>query len=617
MKKTIDELRLIFRGIGVLHHMSPWNLAAKILRSFCDAASKYISLFFSAFIIDILVTGEKMGYICSAVLVAILSNLLLTLISKWMDRINYVKWSQFYERYNMSIGEKVMSLKYEDIESRNTHILIKNLDDAMRIGNYGLIKLHSRIPLLLENFFGVLFSIGLTISVITAKGNQAESFLQEFVFGWQANILLIAAIVLVAVSSINSNTRISKMSYDLLGGISKLNRIFDYYLTQYLDGHKAGKDIRLYRQYQVIEQEICSFAEESGGIVKQLNRGIFSSMMFFHTAQLILVFYTYLYTALKSLGGGFEVGSILKYSGGILQFSVAFSGMMDAFSQLKENNRYLRDYFRFIDLDVDENLGIPALPADREQGDIIEFRSVSFQYPGTNTWALRNVNFTLQANQKTAIVGTNGSGKTTLVKLLCRLYDPTEGQITWNGVDIREFEKTSYLSMFGVVFQDFNLFSFSIGENVAVSTEYDEEEVRRVLTLAGFSERLNKLPHGLKTSLYHDFDSEGVEISGGEAQKIAFARVLYRNSPWVILDEPTAALDPIAEAEIYDLFNTASVGRNVVFISHRLSSCKFCDRILVFEQGKLVEEGCHETLLSKTCGRYSSMWNAQAQYYQD
>ena len=214
-----------------------------------------------------------------------------------------------------------------------------------------------------------------------------------------------------------------------------------------------------------------------------------------------------------------------------------------------------------------------------------------------------------------AVVGENGSGKTTFIKLLCRLYDPQEGQILLNGIDIRKYRYDDYMHIFSVVFQDFQLISQPLGDNVAGSCRYDREKVETVLRKVGFGERLDRMPNGLDTVLYRDFSETGVELSGGEAQKVAIARALYKDSPFIILDEPTAALDPIAEAEIYARFNEIAQDKTTIYISHRLSSCRFCDEIVVFSDGRVIQQGTHETLLAQETGKYAELWHAQAQYY--
>lgn len=213
------------------------------------------------------------------------------------------------------------------------------------------------------------------------------------------------------------------------------------------------------------------------------------------------------------------------------------------------------------------------------------------------------------------IAGKNGSGKTTMVKLLCSLYQPTDGVILYNGIDIRNYNIDEYRKNLGVVFQDFKLFSFTIGQNVASDVEFDRAQATKCLEKSGFGKRLSGLKDGINSYLYKDFDEHGIEISGGEAQKIALARALYINPPLIILDEPTSALDPIAEADIYEKFGEIVDCKTSIFISHRLSSCHFCDKILVFADGRIVEQGTHRELLNNHNSQYARLYNAQAKYY--
>ena len=213
-------------------------------------------------------------------------------------------------------------------------------------------------------------------------------------------------------------------------------------------------------------------------------------------------------------------------------------------------------------------------------------------------------------------MGKNGSGKSTLVKLLTRLYDPTEGEITLNGIDIRKYKYEEYMDLFSVVFQDSKLFSFSLAENVAADTEYDEKRVTDCVNRSGLTYRLSEMENGIKTCLYKDFDEHGVEISGGEAQKLCLARAIYKGAPFIVLDEPTAALDPISEHDIYTKFNSIVGTRTAIYISHRLSSCCFCDDITVLDGGRIVERGSHDKLLDDK-GAYFELWSAQAEYYRD
>lgn len=244
----------------------------------------------------------------------------------------------------------------------------------------------------------------------------------------------------------------------------------------------------------------------------------------------------------------------------------------------------------------------------------IEFRNVSFRYPGTTAWALKDVNMKFRIGEKMAIVGENGSGKTTFIKLLCRLYDPVEGKILLNGIDITRYRYQEYISLFSVVFQDYKLFQFSLAANVTGSFDYEKEKVEKCLIQAGFGDRLAGLEQGIETVIGRDYENDGIDLSGGEEQKVALARALYKDAPFIVLDEPTAALDPVAEAAVYESFRELTKNKTAVFISHRLSSCRFCDDIVVFDHGRLVQRGDHKRLCGEE-GKYRDLWNAQAQYY--
>ena len=246
---------------------------------------------------------------------------------------------------------------------------------------------------------------------------------------------------------------------------------------------------------------------------------------------------------------------------------------------------------------------------------MIRLDDVSYAYPDAPRPALERVNLEVERGSITGVVGASGAGKTTLAKLLCRLYDPTEGVILLNGIDIRKYRYDDYMGIFSVVFQDFQLICQPLGANVAGSMEYDRDRARKALIDAGFADRLAAMKKGLDTMLYKNLSEDGVEVSGGEAQKIAIARALYKDAPFIILDEPTAALDPIAEAEIYSKFDEIAGNKTAIYISHRLSSCKFCDEIAVFHEGAVIQQGSHAELLADRGGKYYALWNAQAQYY--
>ena len=282
---------------------------------------------------------------------------------------------------------------------------------------------------------------------------------------------------------------------------------------------------------------------------------------------------------------------------------------------LETNTGYLDKTFEFLDIPNAMYQGSLTTEKRTDRRYEVEFQDVSFKYPGSDIWALRHVNMKFKVGKRLAIVGENGSGKTTFIKLLCRLYDPQEGAILLNGIDIRKYRYDDYMNIFSVVFQDFQLICQPLGANVAGSMHYDRDRVQKALMDAGFGDRLASMEKGLDTMIYKNLSDDGVDVSGGEAQKIAIARALYKDAQFIILDEPTAALDPIAEAEIYGKFDEIAGDKTAIYISHRLSSCKFCDEITVFHEGAVIQQGTHASLVADTKGKYYELWNAQAQYY--
>ncbi|MBO5197697.1 MAG: ABC transporter ATP-binding protein [Lachnospiraceae bacterium] len=330
-----------------------------------------------------------------------------------------------------------------------------------------------------------------------------------------------------------------------------------------------------------------------------------------------MTFALFVFVAARAYAGAFGIGSFVLYRGTVARFITGVSDVAEALGRLIQNNDPLSDLFRFLDLPDDQYHGGLSVEKRDDIDYEIELRDVSFRYPRSEAWALRHVSVKFKIGERLAVVGRNGSGKTTLIKLLCRLYDPTEGKILLNGIDITRYRLDEYRRLFSVVFQDYKLFSFPIAQNVSAELAYDRSKVLSCLERVGLGARIRELERGIETPLHRDYENDGIDISGGEAQKLAIARALYKDAPFIVLDEPTAALDPLAEAEIYSQFNRIMEKKTAIYISHRLSSCRFCDRILVFDGGEIIQSGTHEELLSQEDGRYRELWKAQAQYYRE
>ena len=377
--------------------------------------------------------------------------------------------------------------------------------------------------------------------------------------------------------------------------------------------YRAAKIIRIFKMQDML---LKNGKRELDGMtdfyIKWLHTNRGETMENLTTSGLFTVF-SYLLVVLKTISGAITVGAFTRYVGALNQFGSACASLIEYNAAIRRNAAYMGEFLAF--LDVEEKHSHGTIPVEkRDDGEYeLAFEDVSFRYPGSEKYVLKNVNCRLDMKRKMAVVGRNGAGKTTFIKLLCGLYEPTEGRITLNGVDIRKYKPDEYRDLFGVVFQDFRLFSFPVWENVATGYERDDGRLWKALYQAGAREFVKNMPEGLETLLYKD-TGEGVEISGGEAQKLAIARALYKDGALVVLDEPTAALDPLAEAEVYARFDEMTEGKTSIYISHRMSSCRFCDDIMVFDDGRIAERGSHENLLAAG-GLYSQLWNAQAKYY--
>ena len=376
-------------------------------------------------------------------------------------------------------------------------------------------------------------------------------------------------------------------------------------------GAQSLKDIFMYRAKKMIQKTINTEREgvrKNVFTIARINSagGLGTGMI-----QGILLCVSYYCVLALAIAGTITVGMVLRYAQAIFQACMSVSASIRLAGEFRTDVGRIASTLEYLNLEAEKTKGDSFTEMTK---GVIEFRNVSFRYPGTKELVLDHVSLKIEPSEKIAVVGKNGSGKTTLVKLLCRLYEPEEGEILWNGKNIREYDLREWQKIFAIVFQDYSLLSLTLGQNVAASEQYEAERAKEVLQLAGFGERLNKLKKGLETVVYPEYEQDGVSFSGGEEQKIAIARAIYKGGQICILDEPTAALDPVSESRVYESFDEIVKGKTAVYISHRLSSCKFSDRIFVLDNGKIAESGTHEALLSQN-GLYAQLWQAQAQYY--
>lgn len=566
-----------------------------------SAVAPFAAVYFSARVIDALAAG----LIAQAALYAALAvgvTFLLRAAATAADSVKQTT-SEVYFGESWKHAEKAMSMAYGSIESRDVALLRERISIETQTG-YNRYFLFRSIESLTGNVTKIVSALALSASFFTLPSVPA---------GWKIALIagtIVTTIAAVALGALEGRSRERYMKNcvhaNLMGGK------YDDYISEYA----SGQDIRLYGMEELVAGGLLAedMAMDRLNAVFERQRALFGVpvTVLRHAMQ----FTAYAALILGALAGGVSVGGIAKYVACLMMMLSALESLSVSARRAMENDHYMKRYFSYFDIPNDMYQGTLTVEKRDDNDYNVEFRDVSFKYPGSDAYALRHVNLTFKVGEKLAVVGENGSGKTTFIKLLCRLYDPTEGEIRLNGVDIRKYDYDEYMSLFSVVFQDFKLFSFRLGQVVASKRTFDAARARDCLRKANFGDRLDALPEGLDSFLYKDCDRGGFEPSGGEAQKIALARALYKDAPFILLDEPTAALDPVSEYEVYSNFNAISDDRTAVYISHRLASCRFCDKIAVFDHGAIAQNGSHETLLGDEKGKYRALWTAQAQYYE-
>lgn len=600
----------ISKVLKLTHRLQPGHITLIIIANIISVTGKFVPIVFGSLILDALVAHRPFEEILRYALIMISIGAFTSLAYWGLNHIISVNGSVIGEKVDQMLCEKSFVIDYDILEKRDTLDMIKKAQDGMN--SHGDISAWaSALAGFIEHGLSIVYSIILLIPLFLPKSLSLTGLPGFLNKGYSFVILLFMLALSILVSTITKKKE-SDLQHELFVRNVRTNREYGYFYNLIFD-YANGKYVRLYKSQPLIEKKmhkIVDFLEDSfKWMITRMNKNQLPGVFVNYLLQAV----SYLYVGLKAIFGLISIGSALK-------FISAYSNLVDSITrvfyiwiEMKIKAEYLSYFYDFMEIKNKQYEGtIPTEKRDDNEFEI-EFRDVSFRYPNTENYVLRHVNQKIKIGTKTAVVGKNGAGKTTFIKLLCRLYEPTEGQILLNGVDIRYYDYKDYARLFSVVFQDFNLFSFSIAENVAGGKDFDNGKVRNCLERSGFGERLAKMPDGICTNIYQQEDN-GVEISGGEAQKIAIARALYKDAPLVILDEPTSALDPVSEYEIYQHFDSMVQDKTSIYISHRMSSCRFCDNILVFDQGEIVEQGSHEKLM-EAGGLYSELWKAQAQYY--
>lgn len=591
--KKIKTIHKLYPVIKVMFSTAakkyPWFFVFEALKTLVQVAQPFIGIFVTPLLIDELMTSRNVKtltlyatiLIVGESVLQLLNSLLSMILNKYQERMN--------NYFTMQMGLHSMGLDFQLTEDKEALDQLEKARTGMTWYSGGAYGIAEQIFM----FLGNVIKIAGFVTIITMH----------------APLLLIVILVYIVLNGVITSLQ-NKYELQAYNRLSGINRLFSYFGWRIVD-FRFGKDIRLYDAREMMVKRWEKNTEESVAGWKWQADKNYPCALLSGILSLLRTLITYFYSGLLVIRGVFSIGIFTQMISTAGALDATLGGLVWNIQELMKRCNYAYEYVLFMEYPE-------ALPKGKEKVDKkdhkIEFKNVSFAYPGTDKKVLDGVNITIEPGEHLSIVGLNGAGKTTFIKLLCRLYDPTEGEILFDGRNIKEYDYKEYMAQFAPVFQDFKLFGVTISENITIE-DGDNTDLQNLIKLVNLEEFINKLDKGLDTRVFKIFEEEGVEPSGGEQQKIAIARALYKNAPIVILDEPTAALDPIAEHEIYKQFHTLVGNKTAFYISHRLSSCRFCDRIAVFSDGKIAEYGNHNEIVNIPDGIYAKMFEAQAQYY--
>ncbi|WP_302626546.1 ABC transporter ATP-binding protein [uncultured Eubacterium sp.] len=574
-----------------------------VLRFFCDLLLKIKTIVIPKFIIDELILIQEGAEINSHlnnviiyVLIIVGSELVAKLLLEFVVLNLNVQAERFNEYVNETIAGKCMRMDFEQTEDPNVLDQMNKGKEGMTWYSGGVIGVLDSVYAIVLNIIAFMVSIGIIIAYC------------PFLFPIQ----------LLALSCTSYFTaRNNKIEVEVHMAMSKINRVFGYVLFT-LQDFAYGKDIRLYDGADMIEKKEKYHINEIQSIFKMAAKKQKGNSIANILINIIRDGIGYVYIGYLAIKKVISIGDFSMCTAASSELFQSLTGIANGIQDITKKCNYAYQYVLF--MEYPEALKKGDLEINNESQHCIEFKHVSFKYPRSDKYVLKDINLKISFGEHIAIVGLNGAGKTTFIKLLCRLYNVNEGEILIDGINIESYSMDDYRKLFAVVFQDFQLFAFTLKDNICFDNKNGVGEFERInaaLKMSGLYNDVMNLPSGLNTYISKYFEENGIELSGGQKQKLAIARAIYKNSSIVILDEPTAALDPVAEYEIYNKFDDLVGEKTAIYISHRLSSCKFCEKIVVFSESTIKECGSHSELINIKDGIYANMFNKQAQYYQD
>ena len=560
------------------------------------ASMSYIWSFIGKLVIDMIERQASGSGDIKPLLYLVFGTTIIELFLMWLNTVSTMKTGVGFTYVRLMIIKerisKALSMEYETLENPEMLDRLQKAKRATAGDWHGVQGMMNNMQTMLLQF----------VSVVTAV-----SIMTTF-NPW---IILVIAVLSLIQFKFFEHIR-KKDKIEMWDAMMPHWRKLEYMETVTTDFSYA-KDIRLFGMKKYLaEKQIEVYDEELRHWEKSRQYWIYNSL-FSHGISLVRQVIIIGWLVYSVVYEDLSIGNFTLYSASATAFSGAITQILTALSGLRERSSHTDDYRSFMDIPTDTSEGKPVPKADKY---VFTFDNVSFRYANQEKFALKNVNLTLDAGEKLAVVGLNGAGKSTFIKLLLRLYDVTEGRILMNGTDIREFNREEYYKLFAPAFQDVMVFAFPMSENVSMKEPFntDKAEAEKMLRNAGLGDKLDSLDKGVDTELLKILYDDGIDLSGGEKQKLALARALYKKADIIVLDEPTAALDALAEYRLYQSFNDLVGKQTAVYISHRLSSTRFCDRVAMFKDGEMVEIGTHDELMAND-GAYAEMFRVQAQYY--
>lgn len=559
----MNRVKTVFAAFREMNRLEKRLIPTAVTVAFVTAVMPFINIWFTSKIIDLLDGGAGMKSLTLYIGSAVGINAVLFFVNCFLGEMQFVYRSLMYNKELREISSKLFRIEYQRLENSEFKELVHKHSEAQDRVFSSFVQFTWMMRDFISGALTLVISVVIIIPLLKIGFEKTgTSFFERPAF----LLTIFGAIAVMAVIILVVAVRMNKAWFKASDEYSRLDRIFYYFLNMFSD-YNTGKEIRVYNEQTLIKHTATDKLLTDGErVLKKASMNTARQSSFVAILGALVGFGIYLFIGTKGLYGLFGIGSLVLYCGAFMQIVAGIMKMAVTFGKTAEMVPLVNYYFEIVNTNDEMTYGEKKL--DLSAGFELEFKNVSFKYPSAENYALRNVNLKIENGEHLAVVGRNGSGKTTFIKLMCRLYDVTDGEILINGTDIKEYTRESITGLYSVVFQDFKIFSVSLKDNICASSDFDSDRFYACLENANIKDRAERLADKENTYLYKDLDETGVEISGGEAQKLALARALYKDAPVVILDEPTAALDPIAENEIYSRFNSfVQIKRRFIFLT--------------------------------------------------